>query len=57
MPNMLLLHGLISFNAGHYFEAHEIWETVWNESVGEEKRFVQGLFQLAAGYLKLSSTQ
>ena len=57
MPNTLLLHGVTSFNAGHYFEAHEIWETVWNESVGEEKRFVQGLVQLAVGYLKLSSAQ
>ena len=57
MPNTLLLHGVTSFNAGHYFEAHEIWETVWNESVGEEKRFVQGLVQFAVGYLKLSSAQ
>ena len=30
---------------------------LWNETVGEEKRFVQGLVQLAAGYLKLSSAQ
>ena len=57
MPNTVLLRGVTCFNAGHYFEAHEIWETVWNESVGEEKRFVQGLVQLAVGYLKLSSAQ
>ena len=33
----------------------KIWEAVWNDTVGEEKRFVQGLVQLATGYLKLSS--
>ena len=57
MSNTLLVRGVTAFNAGHFFEAHEIWETVWNESVGEEKRFVQGLVQLAVGYLKLSSAQ
>ncbi len=57
MPRRLLLHGVAAFNAGHFFEAHEIWEALWNETVGEEKRFVQGLVQLAAGYLKLSSAQ
>ena len=57
MPRRLLLHGVAAFNAGRFFEAHEIWEALWNETVGEEKRFVQGLVQLAAGYLKLSSAQ
>ena len=57
MLNTLLLRGVTAFNAGHFLEAHEIWETVWNERVGEEKRFMQGLVQLAVGYLKLSSAQ
>ncbi len=57
MSRYLLLRGVAAFNAGHFFEAHEIWEAIWNETVGEEKRFVQGLVQLAAGYLKLSSAQ
>lgn len=57
MPRRLLLRGVTAFNAGRFFEAHEIWETIWNETVDEEKRFVQGLVQLAAGYLKLSSAQ
>lgn len=57
MPRSLLLRGVAAFNAGHFFEAHEIWEAVWNDTVGEEKRFVQGLVQLATGYLKLSSAQ
>ncbi len=57
MPRRLLLRGVAAFNAGRFFDAHEIWEVLWNETVGEEKRFVQGLVQLAAGYLKLSSAQ
>ena len=57
MPRLLLLRGVAAFNAGRFLTAHEIWEAVWNETVGEEKRFVQGLVQLAAGYLKLSSAQ
>ncbi len=57
MPRRLLLRGVAAFNAGRFFEAHEIWEVLWNETIGEEKRFVQGLVQLAAGYLKLSSAQ
>ena len=57
MSRRLLLRGVAAFNAGRFLTAHEIWEAVWNETVGEEKRFVQGLVQLAAGYLKLSSAQ
>lgn len=44
--------GVREFNAGRFFEAHEVWEEQWNELVGDEKVFVQGLIQIAAGYLK-----
>lgn len=57
MPDPLLLRGVEEFNHGHFFEAHELWEDLWNESVGEEKRFYQGLVQIAAGYHKLSLAQ
>ena len=56
MSRRLLLRGVAAFNAGRFLTAHEIWEAVWNETVGEEKRFVQGLVQLAAGG-SLSSTR
>jgi len=46
--------GLEDFNAGNYFEAHEAWESVWDELVGAEKQLCQGLVQVAAGYHKLS---
>lgn len=47
--------GLCFLNAGYYWEAHEVLEPVWmalpDDSV--ERRFVQGLIQLANGRLKL----
>jgi uncharacterized protein len=41
--------GRAAFNRGAYFEAHELWEEVWNELTGAERVFVQGLIQVAAG--------
>ncbi|MFK8079488.1 MAG: DUF309 domain-containing protein [Granulosicoccus sp.] len=49
------LAGLHFFDKGYYWEAHEVLEPVWmalpDGSI--ERRFVQGLIQLANGYLKL----
>ena len=45
---------MAEFNAGNYFEAHELWESLWAEAVGEEKLLYQGLVQVAAGYAKLA---
>ncbi|WP_243032385.1 DUF309 domain-containing protein [Thermus altitudinis] len=36
------------WEAGRYFEAHEVLEGAWREAQGEEKRFLQGLILLAA---------
>ncbi len=57
MSDSLLLQGVEEFNQGNFFEAHELWEEAWNDVVGEEKRFYQGLVQIAAGYHKLSLAQ
>ena len=57
MSDLFLQQGLEEFNRGHFFEAHELWEEAWNNVVGEEKRFYQGLVQIAAGYHKLSLAQ
>jgi predicted metal-dependent hydrolase len=43
------LEGVTHFNAGRYFEAHEIWEQIWLRSTGEEKLFYQMLIQAAVG--------
>ena len=45
-----ILEGVSLFNAGQFWEAHEAWEARWLQSDGDEKRFLQGLIQLAAAY-------
>lgn len=46
--------GVREFNGGHFFEAHEIWEELWNDLAGDTKEGCQGLIQIAAGYHKLA---
>lgn len=42
--------GIDLFNSHHFWHAHESWEQLWLTGQGEEKRFLQGLIQLAAAY-------
>jgi len=39
--------GIELFNEQQFYDAHEIWEDVWRESIGHEKKFLQGLIQAA----------
>ena len=39
--------GIQLFNQQHFYDAHEIWEDVWRETSGPEKKFLQGLIQAA----------
>jgi predicted metal-dependent hydrolase len=41
------LQGIEHFNAGRYFDAHEVWEEIWLRSGGETKIFYQMLIQTA----------
>jgi hypothetical protein len=43
------LAAVLLFNAGDYFEAHEVWEDLWAEAHGDQRRFYQGLIQAAVG--------
>src|SRR5262245_1017789 len=43
------LAGIVLFNAGDFFEAHEAWEDMWVEAAGLERKFYQGLIQAAVG--------
>ena len=43
------LEGVKHYNCRRFFEAHESWEKIWFNS-GHEKKFLQGLIQIAAGY-------
>jgi uncharacterized protein len=42
--------GIRLFNERQFFDAHEVWEDVWRESAGPEKKFLQGLIQVAVAF-------
>jgi hypothetical protein len=48
------LLGLDLFNAGYFWEAHEVWEGLWKAAGrrGETADFLKGLIQLAVAGLK-----
>jgi len=53
-----LVHGARLFDAGRFFEAHEAWEERWVALTDEtERRILQGLIQVAAGFHKLFVTK
>ena len=41
------LQGIGYFNECEFFEAHEVWEDLWADVQGPERRFYQGLIQIA----------
>lgn len=43
------LQGIEHFNAGQFFDAHEVWEEIWLRSSGDTKLFYQMLIQAAVG--------
>ena len=50
----LFQDGIDFFNAGQYFEAHEVWEDLWRLTRGPLRFFYQGLVQAAVGLHHLS---
>lgn len=42
--------GILLFNSGDFFKAHEVWEEIWLVAAEPEKTFLQGLIQLAAAF-------
>lgn len=47
MDASVFQRGIALFNAGEYFDAHEVWEEVWRAAPAEQKRFLQGVIQVA----------
>ncbi len=41
------LAGAVWFNRGEYFEAHEVWEELWQDCPSADRRFYQSLIQAA----------
>lgn len=42
-----LHEGIALFNSGKFFECHEVLEDVWNTLQGDERRWMQGIIQVA----------
>lgn len=50
-----LARGARLFDEGAYFAAHEVWEERWRiTDDADERRLLQGLIQVAAGFHKLA---
>ncbi|MGZ6194404.1 MAG: DUF309 domain-containing protein [Candidatus Binataceae bacterium] len=47
----LWVEGIELFNAGRFFDCHEVWEEVWKQASGAEKLFHQGMIQAAVAIL------
>jgi hypothetical protein len=47
----LFARGAEHWNATRFFEAHEDWETLWNDAVDPERLWLQGMIQLAAAFV------
>jgi uncharacterized protein len=50
VSNENFARGVALFNDGHFFEAHEVLEDVWRAAPANEKRFLQGIVQLAVAF-------
>jgi hypothetical protein len=53
-----LIRGARLFDAGAFFEAHEVWEERWRvEPDADRRRLLQGLIQIAAAFHKLGTAR
>jgi uncharacterized protein len=44
------LHGIALFNRADFFDAHEALEDVWRAAPPENKKFLQGMVQIAVAF-------
>ena len=50
MDSSELARGIALFNQGKFFDAHEVLEDVWRSAPAEQKKFFQGLVQVAVAF-------
>ncbi len=53
--NELFKKGLDDYESGEYFEAHEAWEDLWSDFNFSDRKFIQGLIQLAVSFVHLGN--
>ena len=49
----LFQRGLMEYEKGDYFEAHEAWEDLWSDYNLPDRKFIQGLIQLSVSFVHL----
>jgi len=47
---LLLDPGIDLFNRRYFFEAHDVWEEIWQAEKGPMRNFYKGLIHLAGGF-------
>ena len=47
---LLLDEGINLFNRRYFFEAHDVWEEIWQKERGATRDFFKGLIHLAGGF-------
>lgn len=52
-PPPLVIEAIEHFNAGEFYEAHEILEEAWNEESQSIRRLYQGILQIDVGFYHL----
>jgi predicted metal-dependent hydrolase len=50
MASEHLTRGIHLFNSAEFFDAHEVLEDVWRAAPPENKKFLQGLVQVAVAF-------
>jgi len=43
------------FNSQQWYKSHDLFEEIWHETSGEERKVIQGILQTAVGYYHLSN--
>lgn len=54
-PDQLYRRGVLAFNSKSFYDAHEYWEELWTEHPLSDRKFIQGLIQLAVGCFHLTN--
>lgn len=48
--DLLFAQGIDLFNRKYFFEAHDVWEEIWQAEKGPMRTFFKGLIHLAGGF-------
>lgn len=54
MINSEFKQAIVEFNSGNYYACHDILESLWMDALDPDRRFYQGLLQIAVGFYHLS---